>query len=239
VSASLDPGELGRRLATLTTAHVADACLRAQIPVRCAPALLQAVVSESRVAGRVCPAQHVGSVDIFLEAFEGAVAGDVLVVDNGGRLDEVCVGDLVALEAQAAGLEGLVIWGLHRDTADIRAIGLPVFSLGAIPTGPQRLDDRPEDALDSATVGDWTVTQEDVVLGDEDGVMFVPATRAGKIFTLAEKIRDTERRQAERMRGGESLRRQVQFDTYLAERQQTPSLTFREHLRSAGGAIEE
>jgi hypothetical protein len=111
VSASLDPGELGRRLATLTTAHVADACLRAQIPVRCAPALLQAVVSESRVAGRVCPAQHVGSVDVFLEAFEGAVAGDVLVVDNGGRLDEACVGDLVALEAQAAGLEGLVTGG--------------------------------------------------------------------------------------------------------------------------------
>jgi regulator of RNase E activity RraA len=41
----------------------------------------------------------------------------VLVVDNGGRLDEACAGDLVALEAQAAGLEGLVIWGLHRDTA--------------------------------------------------------------------------------------------------------------------------
>jgi hypothetical protein len=29
----------------------------------------------------------------------------------------------VALEAQAAGMEGMVIWGLHRDTADIRAIG--------------------------------------------------------------------------------------------------------------------
>jgi 4-hydroxy-4-methyl-2-oxoglutarate aldolase len=60
----------------------------------------------------------------------------VLVVDNGGRLDEACIGDLVALEAQAAGVEGMVIWGLHRDTVDIRAIGLPVFSLGAIPTGP-------------------------------------------------------------------------------------------------------
>jgi regulator of RNase E activity RraA len=59
----------------------------------------------------------------------------VLVVDNGGLLDEACVGDLVALEAHAAGMEGMVIWGLHRDTADIRAIGLPVFSLGAIPTG--------------------------------------------------------------------------------------------------------
>ncbi|MGB6164239.1 MAG: RraA family protein [Pseudonocardiaceae bacterium] len=231
--------ELRRRFMTLTTAHLADACIRAQILVRCAPALVHAVVPGSRLAGRVFPARHVGSVDIFLEALEGAAPGDVLVVDNGGRLDESCVGDLVVLEAQAAGLEGIVIWGLHRDTADIRAIGLPVFSLGAIPTGPQRLDVRPHDALESATVGQWTVGREDLVLGDDDGVLFVPATHAGDIFTLAEMIRDIERRQAERIRAGVSLRSQVQFDTYLAQRQHTPSLSFRDHLRAVGGAIEE
>jgi regulator of RNase E activity RraA len=231
--------ELRRRFATLTTAHLADACLRAQVPVRCAPARLHAVVSGSRLAGRVSPAQHVGSVDIFLEVLEGAAPGDVLVVDNGGRLDEACVGDLVALEAQAAGLEGLVIWGLHRDTADLRAIGLPVFSLGAIPTGPQRLDARPHDALASATVGDWPVGREDLVLGDDDGVLLVPAARAVDLFTLAETIRDTERRQAERIRAGVSLRSQLQFDSYLAQRQRTPSLRFRDHLRAVGGAIEE
>lgn len=235
----MDHQELRRRFATLTTAHLADACLRAQIPMRRGPAHLQAVVSGSRLAGRVSPARHVGSVDIFLEALEGAAPGDVLVVDNGGRLDEACVGDLVALEAQDAGLEGLVIWGLHRDTADIRAVGLPVFSLGAIPTGPQRLDVRPQDALESATVGDWTVGREDLVLGDDDGVLFVLATRAVDIFTLAETIRETERHQAERIRAGVSLRSQVHFDTYLAQRQQTPSLTFRDHLRAVGGAIEE
>ena len=235
----MDQQELRRRFATLTTAHLADACIRAHIPVRCAPALVHAVVPGSRLAGRASPARHVGSVDIFLEALEGAAPGDVLVVDNGGRLDESCAGDLVALEAQAAGLEGIVIWGLHRDTADVRAIGLPVFSLGAIPTGPRRLDVRPQDALESAIVGDWTVGREDLVLGDEDGVLFVPATRAGEIFTVAETIRDTERRQAERIRAGVSLRSQVQFDTYLARRQQTPSLSFRDHLRAVGGAIEE
>jgi regulator of RNase E activity RraA len=235
----MDHQELRRRFAALTTAHLADACLRAQIPVRCAPALLRAVVPGSRLAGRACPARHVGSVDVFLEALEGAAPGEVLVVDNGGRLDEACVGDLVALEAQAAGLEGIVIWGLHRDTADIQAIGLPVFSLGAIPTGPQRLDVRPHDALESATVGAWTVGREDVVLGDDDGVLFVPATRAVDVFTLAETIRDTERRQAERIRAGVSLRSQVQFAAYLAQRQQTPSYSFREHLRAVGGAVEE
>ena len=163
----------------------------------------------------------------------------MLVVDNGGRLDEACVGDLVVLEAQAAAREGIVIWGLHRDTPDIQAIGLPVFSLGAIPTGPRRLDVRSQDALESATVGDWTVGREDLVLADDDGLLFVPAIRTGDIFTLAETIRDTERRQAERIRAGVSLRSQVQFDAYLAQRHQTPSRSFRDHLRAVGGAIEE
>jgi regulator of RNase E activity RraA len=233
----MDHPELRRRFAALTTAHLADACLRARVPLRCA--LLHAVVPGSRLAGRVAPARHAGSVDIFLEALEGTGPGDVLVVDNGGRLDEACVGDLVVLEAQAASLEGMVIWGLHRDTADIRAIGLPVFSLGAMPAGPQRLDARPPDALASAAVAQWTVTGADLVLGDDDGVLFVPAARAAELFTIAETIRDTERRQADQIRAGVSLRRQLQFDRYLARRDQVPSLSFREHLRSVGGAIEE
>jgi regulator of RNase E activity RraA len=235
----MDHQKLQQRFATLTTAHLADACIRAGIPVRCAPAPLRAVVPGSRLAGRAAPVRHVGSVDIFLEALDTAAPGDVLVVDNGGRLDEACVGDLVVLEVQAAGLQGLVIWGLHRDTADVRAIGLPVFSLGAVPTGPLRLDARPDDALLSATVGDWTVGQEDVVLGDEDGVLFVPAADCDDLLTRAEAIRDTERRQAELIREGTPLRSQLHFGTYLARRRQDPSLSFRDHLRAVGGAIEE
>lgn len=234
----MDNQELGHRFTTLTTAHLADACIRVRVPVRCAPATLQAVIPGSRLAGRALPTRHVGSVDIFLEALGAAEAGDVLVVDNGGRLDESCVGDLMALEAQAAGLAGMVVWGLHRDTADVRAIGLPLFSLGALPTGPQHLDARPSDALERATVGEWIVGRDDFVLGDDDGVLFMPVSRAAEIVTLAETIRDTERRQADLIRAGVSMRSQVQFDTYLAQRQQTPSLTFRDHLRSVGGAIE-
>ena len=220
----------------LTTAHVADACLRAGVPVRTAS--LTAVVG-GRVAGPVLPAQHVGSVDVFLEAFEAAEEGDVLVVDNGGRRDEACVGDLVALEAKAAGLAGIVIWGLHRDTVDITAIGLSVFSLGAMPTGPLRLDPQPDDALSTATIGDWPVSRDDVVLGDEDGVVFVPADRVDEVTGLAESIRDTEHRQAAGIRAGRSLREQVRFADYLTARATDPALTFRQHLRAVRGAIEE
>ncbi|GGQ13673.1 RraA family protein [Streptosporangium pseudovulgare] len=235
----MDHHELHKRFTALTTAHLADACIRARVPVRCAPAALRAVTPGDRLAGRVAPARHAGSVDVFLEAFERAAPGDVLVADNGGRLDEACVGDLVVLEAQAAGLAGIVVWGLHRDTADIHRIGLPVFSLGALPTGPLRLDERPPGALASADVGEWTVGPGDLVLGDDDGVLFIPGDRAGELLTLAEAIRDTERRQADRIRGGDTLREQVRFGAFLAGRRQNPSLTFRDHLRAVGGAIEE
>ncbi|WP_329569657.1 RraA family protein [Kitasatospora sp. NBC_01266] len=235
----MDHHELQKRFETLTTAHLADACIRTQVPVRCAPTGLRAVLPGVRVSGRVRPARHVGSVDIFLEAFEAAEPGDVLVVDNGGRTQEACIGDLVVLEARTAGIAGVVIWGLHRDTVDVRAIGLPVFSLGSLPTGPQRLDARPADVLTAATVGEWTVTRDDLVLGDEDGVLFLPADRAEELLTLAEQIRDTERRQAERIRSGDTLRAQVRFDAYLAARRSDPELTFREHLRAVRGAIEE
>src|SRR5690349_4305441 len=180
----------------LTTAHLADACIRANIPVR--TATLTPVIPGTRTSGRVLPARHAGSVDVFLEAIDRSRPGDVLVVDNDGRTDEACVGDLVVLEAKAAGLAGVVIWGLHRDTHDIRAIGLPVFSLGANPTGPLSLRDRAPEALSTAEVGQWTVTADDIVFGDDDGVLFVPAAEADALVAKARSIRDVERAQADR-----------------------------------------
>ncbi|RJQ77140.1 RraA family protein [Pseudonocardiaceae bacterium YIM PH 21723] len=233
----MDHQELQDRFASLTTAHLADACVRAGVDVRTSS--IGPVAAGMRLAGRVLPARHAGSVDVFLEAFQGAQPGDVLVVDDRDRVDESCVGDLVVLEAQAAGLAGVVIWGRHRDTAEIESIGLPVFSRGAVPTGPLKVRPRAANALDSAQIDYWTVGPESVVCADADGVVFLPADRLAELFDVAEAIRDTERAQADRIRQGESLRAQLRFAEYLTARAQNPELTFREHLRAIGGAVEE
>ncbi|KJY35329.1 dimethylmenaquinone methyltransferase, partial [Streptomyces sp. NRRL S-495] len=77
-----------KRFAELSTPLVADACMRAGVGLRVAPAGVVGVVPGGRVAGRVLPVRHYGSVDVFLEAYGAAGPGDVLVIDNGGRTDE-------------------------------------------------------------------------------------------------------------------------------------------------------
>jgi 4-hydroxy-4-methyl-2-oxoglutarate aldolase len=223
----------------LSTPVVADACVRSGVPLRAAPPGIGAIVPGHRIAGRALPARHYGSVDVFLEAFSHAERGDLLVIDNSGRLDEACVGDLAVLEAEAAGLAGLVVWGLHRDTRELAEIGLPVFSYGSCPPGPVRLDKREPEALVSARFGPHLVSRADIVFGDGDGVLFVAADRAEQVLATAHQIWQTEREQARRIRAGETLHQQLAFADYLARRGIDPSYTFRQHLRRIGGAIEE
>ncbi len=222
----------------LTTAHLADACLRVGAPLRVGPPELRPLEAGMQVSGPARPVRHFGSVDVFLEAIEAAAPGEVLVVDNGRRTDEACIGDLIAHEAQLAGLAGLVVWGLHRDTTEIGALGVPLFSLGATPAGPQRLDARDEATFRSARVGDVVVHAGDVVHGDADGLVVVGAADAAVVVAAAESIRAAEHRQAAAMADGRSLRLQLGFADYLRRAAADPHYTLRRHLEEHGGAVE-
>ena len=230
---------LRNAFSTLSTPLITDACLRLKLELRVAPSGIHPLITDTHVAGRVLPVRHYGSVDIFLEAMGTAQHGDILVIDNRGRMDEGCIGDLTALEAQACGLGGIIVWGCHRDTADLKHIGFPIFSYGTCPAGPRRLDPRDPDALTTALFGRFSVSNEDIVFADADGVLFTPLQQAEELISIAEAIWQTERRQAEAIKAGRKLRDQLRFDKYLDKRSNDPTYTFRKHLREIGGAIEE
>jgi regulator of RNase E activity RraA len=239
----LSTAALASGFATLATPLVADACVRLGIAVgagvAAAPAGIRPTLPGRRVAGRARPARHAGSVDVFLEAIEVGAAGEVLVVDNAGRADEGCVGDLVTLAARQAGLAGMVVWGLHRDAEGIRALDFPIWSYGTFPFGPLRLDERSFDALTTARFGPAVVTADTVVFADEDGVLFLDAARAGDVLQVARELAERESRQVELARAGRTLAEQLGLAEYLARRAADPAYTFGRHLRGRGGAIGE
>ena len=235
----MESESLSRAFAELSTPLIADAALRLTVPVRISPPGIRPITTNQRLAGPALPVRHFGSVDVFLEAMQAAQSGDVLVIDNGGRLDEGCIGDLIALEAENCGLAGIVVWGTHRDTPELRQIHLPIFSYGTCPSGPQRLDLRDSLALRSARFGNFVVEPGDVVFADDDGCLFAGAERVDELLRVAYEIWQRERHQAEAIKRGHSLREQLQFVQYLEKRAAAPSYTFREHLRKMSGAIEE
>jgi regulator of RNase E activity RraA len=211
------------------TAPLSDALVALGMPLRI-PRDVKAQTRSEPVLGRVVGVLHDGSVDVFLEALDRCAPGEVMVVDNEGRDDEACVGDLVALELRQAGLAALVVWGRHRDSAQLESIGLPVFSLGPHPAGPRGQRRRRYGAV---RLGEY-----DLIAADQDGVLLLGPQHRDEVLRRARQIEASEREQAAGMRNGRTLRQQLDFAGYQRRRNAEETYGLRDWLRERGGAVE-
>jgi 4-hydroxy-4-methyl-2-oxoglutarate aldolase len=223
----------------LSTPLITDACIRNGFPLRLAPFGIHPIVSGWKIAGAAIGVKHFGSVDVFIETIHSAKSGDILIIDNEGRTDEGCIGDLTVLEVSNANMSGIVLWGVHRDTTEIRKINLPVFSFGAYPLGPVRNVYEIDNGDKIVRFGDEIVTGGDYVFADEDGVTFVHQQYLITILDTAAALSEMERKQADQVKKGKNLYQQFAFDKFLDLRKIDPRLSFRAYLKKIGGAIEE
>jgi regulator of RNase E activity RraA len=131
--------------------------------------------------------------------------GQVVVLDNAGRTDVTVWGDILTLVASRAGLGGTVIDGVCRDVARSVELSYPVFARGNwMRTGKDRVQVEQYDG--PVHVGGVRVEPGDLMVGDRDGVLAVPAEHAPQVLEVARAIAEAEDRIRERVRTGERLR---------------------------------
>ncbi|MFH8453993.1 RraA family protein [Streptomyces fungicidicus] len=156
----------------------------------------------ARLCGPAFTVQGAGGDNLSLHhAVLKAPPGSVLVADLGGaRFGHW--GEILTVAAQHRGIVGLLIDGGVRDAAETEALGFPVFSRSNAIHGTRKdfrgVLGRP------VTVGGITVHTGDLVVGDIDGVVALPASATEQILDRADTRAAHERELMKQLRDGRS-----------------------------------
>ncbi len=156
-----------------------------------------------------------GDILYVLKAVDSLRAGDVLVVDGGGRDDAAVVGDIVGEAIAGLGGAGLVVDGAVRDLDGLDAAGLATFARGAHPAtgstaGPGAINV-------TIQCGGVVVHPGDVVRGDASGLVVVPRDHLAEVVELATAVADREDEWRRRIAAGAALPAATGIDAILAE----------------------
>jgi 4-hydroxy-4-methyl-2-oxoglutarate aldolase len=188
MSTSLDP-ILRERLIKIHTGSLSDALGSLGVLA----ASIRPISPGLRVVGPAFTVKcYPGSIITVHKALMEAPAGVVLVVDDEGDTRGAIWGEVMTHQAQRQGILGLVTDGPVRDTAEIAALGFPVFAGSVTPrVGTNRRVGLSQVPISCAGV---LVHPEDIVVADADGVVIIPQNQVAPVVERAEGIvhRDEE-----------------------------------------------
>lgn len=143
-------------------------------------------------------------------AIETCPAGHVLVIDSRKDARSASGGDILMTRLKVRGVAGCVTDGGMRDCADIAAIGMPVYQ--AQPSAPISLVQHLAVEMNvPIACGDAPVFPGDIIVGDAEAVVVLPAHLANALADEAFEMTAYEDFAVEAVRGGAVL-----FDVYPA-----------------------
>ena len=121
-----------------------------------------------------------------------AEAGDVIVVEAGGRDNPAIIGELLGGAARIKGVAGVVVNGAVRDSG--RLMQWPdfaVFARSVTPRGPSTMDRGVVNG--SMAFAGTLVAPHDLILGDDDGLVAIPHGEAeARLGAALARVRDEE-----------------------------------------------
>jgi regulator of RNase E activity RraA len=201
------PSSAAGDVGSLTTAEISDALDALRLPGSAQG--IRHIAGPRKIMGpaytvRLVPISHEapGTVGDFID---DVPAGAVVVLDNGGRLDCTVWGGILSQVAAKRAIAGTVVHGTCRDTAEADGAGYPLYATSSfMRTGKDRV--QVEEINGPVSLGDVRVLPGDLIVGDADGIVVVPASRAEEVLTKALHTREREQRILEAALAGTPLR---------------------------------
>ncbi|KAF5964863.1 putative demethylmenaquinone methyltransferase [Fusarium bulbicola] len=155
---------------------------------------------------RYVPASSTGPPKGVGDWIDNVAAGDVIVIDNGGRTDCTVWGDIMTQYAGIRGIAGTVIDGVCRDVNRAIADNYPMFTAGRwMRTAKDRME--VAGVNEPVGIGRVHVNPRDIVVADANGVVIVPRSRAREVAEIAAWIDKSEDRIREMIASGSTLGR--------------------------------
>jgi len=153
-----------------------------------------------KVLGRAVTIKITGN-HLGVTAIEAASKGDVIMIDNGGRLDTSCWGGILANGAKQKGISGVVVDGAIRDLDDCVEIQFPAYARGAVvATARGRIMEEATNVL--IQFAGVQVRPGDIVMGDRSGVVIVPQEKLDEVIEKAELFYGKEEQMIAEIRSG-------------------------------------
>ena len=147
--------------------------------------------------------EYAGGINAQKRIIEATQPGDVLVIEARGVPDAATIGDIFATRHFALGGRGIVTDGALRDTPAIAAIGQPVYHLSShgATLGRQHMPFSTDEPVTCAGV---FVVPGDVMVGDGEGVVVIPAALVDEVAADATAQEAREDFALQRVAAGES-----------------------------------
>lgn len=144
------------------------------------------------------------TVHLITPVIAAVTTADRILVIAGGLEGISCWGDILANAAVAKGIRGTVIDGMSRDIDGSEAVGYPVYGRGVTMISARNRIVQ-EDAGVPVTVAGVTVREDDFVIADRCGTVFVARERIAEVLDLAERIQRRQDAMVAAVRGGRSV----------------------------------
>jgi 4-hydroxy-4-methyl-2-oxoglutarate aldolase len=129
---------------------------------------------------------------------------DRVLVIAGGIDGISCWGDILANAAHIKGIRGSVIDGMSRDIEGSEAIGYPVYGRGVTMISARNRIVQVSSGQ-PVTVAGVLVRQDDYVIADRCGTVFVPAARIEEVIELGQRITRRQDGMVQAVRAGRSV----------------------------------